>query len=315
MTTFPTANPFVPNTGIKDIFIEDGVSVNAKNEKEALAVVEQLRKHFDAFYDPTTETLADSIGIVVFGQTQMKLVQSKIDADKELSSKLGKALANFKDVPEKLYFLTTVESVQGQEISHLVISLTYGRTESGGTSNAFGTLNRSGLGERIFNVAVTRGCKSLTLIHSIRASDITVSSLSYLREYLETVHRLDSSSETPSFVSAERQINNFCNSVKRQLIALGVDADRIVCGYGVTDRSLRVPLAILAPDKRTAELGIFCETPPDGSRFLDSAIRYPRSLMDRGWKLHRIFIHDWYFNRERENAILAEVVEKVITLS
>ena len=314
MTTFPTVAPLADNMGLRDIFVEDGVSVGAKNEKEAEAVLEQLRRHFDIYYDPAHGKLRDSIGIVVFGQNQMKLVQSKINADKELSEKLDKAISNFDDNPEKLFFLTTVEAVQGQEVSHLVISMTYGKNESGGTTNAFGTLNRGGLGERVFNVAVTRACKSLTMIHTARPEDITSPQIKYIHDYLLTLHRLAADKDRPTFVSDESRVNAFCQSVKDAVIKLGVDERRVIVGYGVTERSLRVPVVITSPDGMCAELGIFCEMPTERERFLDNTVRYPETMKNRGWRLHNMYIHDWFFNRDREIRLLEDAIRKNVSL-
>ena len=310
MTTFPTVAPLADNMGLRDIYIDNGVSTGAKNEQEADEVMKQLRRHFDLYYDPASGKLKDSVGIVVFGQNQMKLVQSKINADKELSGKLDRAISNFDGNPEKLFFITTVEAVQGQEVSHLIVSLTYGRNESGGTTNAFGTLNRGGLGERVFNVAVTRACKSLTMIHSIKAEEITSPQIQYIHDYLVIVRRLATDNGAPTFVSDESRTNAFTESVKRAIIKMGIDERRIIVGYGVTERSLRVPIVITSSDGRCAELGIFCEMPTEAGRFLDNTVRYPGTMERRGWKLHPIYIHDWFFNRDRELRLLEDSIRQ-----
>ena len=51
----------------------------------------------------------------------------------------------------------------------------------------FGQLNQGKLGRCIFNVAVTRAQSLVTVVHSVRAAEITGDSVSYIRDYLYTV--------------------------------------------------------------------------------------------------------------------------------
>ena len=115
-----------------------------------------IREHFAKYYDEKTGVLAESFGVVAFGEKQTERIKGLVAADKELYEKMNRALDKFDDVPEKLIFFKTIETVQGQETAHLFLSLTYGRTPEGKATNAFGQLNRDKLGKCIFNVAVTR---------------------------------------------------------------------------------------------------------------------------------------------------------------
>ena len=85
-------------------------------------------------------------------------------------------------------------------------------------------------------------------------------------------------------------------------------------GYGVTKGSVRIPIAVLSPDFRTAQLGIWCETPTKNNYdYLDYNMRYYNILKDRGWKLYRVFAHEWVNNAEAEKDNLAEVINKYVT--
>ncbi len=319
MTTFPTANPGQDGRGLVDVFV-DGGHVDSVNIVEARKVVELIEQHFDTYFDEEAKMLRESLGIVVFGQKQLECITKLIDRS-PVREKIKLARTNTRENPDKTYFITAVDAVQGQEIEHLIISLTYCKREADGkVKQSFGMLNRTDngerLGERIFNVAVTRAIKSLTFVHSVHSHEIVKPTLAHLREYLEMLESLGSRDEEtqPKFVSNKDKVDEFALSVKRAITELIADEDRIVYGYGVTEKSLRIPIVILNKDKTHADLGIFCETDiADGERYTDTWVNYPETLEARGWKLHRMYIHDWYFNREAELKALKNAIQAFIT--
>ncbi|MBQ8839789.1 MAG: DUF4011 domain-containing protein [Clostridia bacterium] len=317
MTTFPTANPEKDGKGLVDVFV-DGGHAGGVNMVEANKVVELIEKHFDEYYDEDAKMLRESLGVVVFGQKQLACIDKLLDKS-PVRSKINLARANTKENPDKTYFITAVDGVQGQEIEHLIISLTYCKRDAHGVvKQSFGMLNRVGngerLGERIFNVAVTRAIKSLSFVHSVHSYEITKPSLSHLREYLEMLEALGNKNEdtAPKFVSNMDKVDQFALSVQAEISKLISDKERIVYGYGVTEKSLRIPIAILSKDKTHASLAIFCETDiTDGDRYVDSWVNYPETMEGRGWKLHRMYIHDWYFNHEAELKALKNAISSV----
>lgn len=315
MRTFPAPEPArkaekgVAGLGIKDVYVENGVVCAGKNIAEADKVVEELKAHFDNYYDEKTHTLSMSVGVVAFGEAQCSLIESKVQADTALQQKIRNALEKFDDLPEKLIFFKTIETVQGQETGHLILSLTHGRRESGLYMH-FGQLNQGKLGRCIFNVAVTRAKNMVTVIHSVRAADITAENVSYIKEYLETAARF-SQDEGGQFVCGKAE-NAFIESVKNFVIASGIAPERVVINYGVTEGSVRIPVAVLDKSLTRAQLCIWCEKPAGGYDFLDFNVRYPASLVSRGWKLHRIFIHDWADNAENEKRALLKALNELL---
>ena len=315
MKTFPAPEPArkadigVAGLGIKDVYVENGVVCAGKNVAEADRVVEELKEHFRNYYDEKTHVLSMSVGVVAFGEAQCSLIESKVAADTALSKKIKTAIEKFDDLPEKLVFFKTIETVQGQETGHLILSLTHGRRESGLHMN-FGQLNQGKLGRCIFNVAVTRAQSMVTVIHSVRAAFVTAENVSYIREYLETAARF-SQDEGGQFVCGAAE-NAFIESVKNFVIENGIAEERVVINYGVTEGSVRIPVAVLDKTLTRAQLGIWCEKPAGGCDFLDFNMRYPSSLNVRGWKLHRIFIHDWVDNRENEKLTLLKALKEIM---
>ena len=86
------------------------------------------------------------------------------------------------------FFVKNLENVQGDERDHMILSVGYGPDRLGRVYNRFGPINQEG-GERRLNVAVTRSKLRLTVIHSMKPTDITSPSQGarLLRRFLEFV--------------------------------------------------------------------------------------------------------------------------------
>ncbi|MDE7301422.1 MAG: hypothetical protein K2N47_04550, partial [Clostridia bacterium] len=175
----------------------------------------------------------------------------------------------------------------------------------------FGQLNQGKLGRCIFNVAVTRAQYMVTIVHSVRANEITGDNVSYIKDYLETVERFNSVGRD-QFV-CEDAGQGFISSVADFIESKGIPRDRIVTGYGVTDGSVRIPVAILSKDLSRAIMGVWCER-ETGNKYdyLDYNMRYSRSLEACGWKLHRVSIHDWVDNKQNEQRELETALDKIL---
>lgn len=311
MRTFPAPVPRKTGLGFTDVYVPEGRCEKGVNMAEAEKAVALLKEHFERYYDEADGTLAESVGVVAFGEEQTECIRKLVRADRELRAKIDRALSNFKDVPEKLIFFKTIETVQGQETAQLILSLTYGKTAEGKTVNSFGQLNRDKLGKCIFNVAVTRAQCGVAVIHSVRAEEITGESVSYIREYLELAARFAEDGRS-QFVSEEPPAG-FIKSVADFIASQGIARERIACDYGVTEGSVRIPVAVLSQDLKEAQLGVWCEKPTGNKyNYLDYNMRYADSLKERGWNLYRIYAHDWADNAEAERDALAAALKKYV---
>lgn len=306
MVTFPSVLPRGESLGLFDVFVDGAVSYGGENPKEAAEVVRAVRRHFERFYDEKKHSLSRSVGIVTFGTKQRELVLKKLAEDRELFQKIRLA-EDSAEVPEKVFFVRTIETVQGQETDCLILSVTYGRDKNGKTNENFGQLNGK-LGERIFNVAVTRAKYSVTLIHSIRPSEISAEGILYLKKYMEEVERFDADEAGKQFLSGGKP-DAFRTSVKDALIKAGISEDRIVFDYGVTENSVKIPIAVLSEDQTRADFGVWLETEPFPD-YLDGIVRYPEILRSRGWALYEIFAFDWIRNYEAERKKLIAFAKK-----
>ena len=102
-------------------------------------------------------------------------------------------------------------------------------------------------------------------------------------------------------------------SVAEFVVSCGVARERVVCNYGVTDGSVRMPVAVLSEDLSRAELGIWCELPVGKKyNYLDYNMRYVETFERCGWKLHRVYAHDWADNAQAEREALAAALAKYV---
>ncbi len=313
MRTFPAAEPFKDGLGFEDVLTSDGCCDGGVNEVEAKKVVEKLEEHFKKYYDSSEGKLTKPVGVVAFGEAQLSYITRLVEENAALTEKIRTATSNFDDLPDKLVFFRTIESVQGQETDTLILSLTYGRDKNGNIKLAFGELNRDLLGKNIFNVAVTRAKSKICVIHSVTASEISENPrISFIKDYLLLVEQFSKDGKSQFVQSVPDYGKYFTADVIDFLVENGIAEERIVQNYGVTDGSVKIPIAVLSKDLNRAELGIWCEYPVlKKYDYLDYNVRYFRSLADRGWNLHRIFIHEWLDNGKFEKAELLKAIKDI----
>ncbi len=315
MRTFPATVPWSDDLGFTDILTENGYCEDGVNPVEAETAVAQLQAHFDKYYDEKTCKLSMSAGVVTFGEAQLKHVKTLVANNAALRRKIEDAYAHFDDVPDKLVFFRTIESVQGQEIDHLILSVTYGKDKNGNVKLAFGELNRDATGKNIFNVAVTRAKCKITVIHSVTAAQLMGNPrIAFIMDYLSVAQRYSEKGRSQFESHDPPKGGSFVKSVADYIESLGIARERIVINYGVTEGSVRIPIAILSKGMDRAEFGIWCEYPVMKKyNFYDYNVRYVTSLIGRGWVFHKVYAHDWFDNAEAEKTALKAAITKHVT--
>ncbi|MEO0586952.1 MAG: AAA domain-containing protein [Planctomycetota bacterium] len=111
-----------------------------------------------------------SIGVACFSLTQRDTVLDALAARAEADTAFGRRLAaarqRWGEGSFEGLFVKNLESVQGDERDHIVISTTYGPNAEGKFYRRFGPLGRAGGGRRL-NVLVTRARERVHLVTSI----------------------------------------------------------------------------------------------------------------------------------------------------
>ena len=113
--------------------------------------------------------------------------------------------------------------------------------------------------------------------------------------------------------TAREPDNAFIRAVGEEIVACGVSRERVVYGYGGTKGSVRIPIVVMSEDGRRAALGVFCETAHRaGEDYYDCNEGRVNSLISRGWKIIRVYAHDFSDNGRATRERIAKAVERFI---
>ena len=216
----------------------------------------------------------------------------------------------FAEDRDERFFVKNLENVQGDERDHIVLSIGYGPTVgSNAVPNRFGPINSDG-GQRRLNVAVTRARRSMTVVHSLRPTDIvsTTPGAQLLRRYLEYAQDPVRAFEREIILTQDAEPESpFEEAVRRALEARGhqVDSQVGVSGY-------RIDLGIRSPDGATYDLGVEC----DGYTYHATPAARDRDWLRQqvleglGWCIHRVWSTAWVRNPEAEIARIEEALDR-----
>ena len=301
LLVFPAPEPAASAFGIRDIYLPDAryEPHAARNRGEAERTVDEV---FNLMLTVPDE---ESIGVVALNRKQADCVRDLIDRRRLDEPVLDERFAEDRIEP---FFVKNLENVQGDERDHVILSIGYGPTVgSGRVPNRFGPINREG-GERRLNVSVTRARKSMTVVHSLRPTDIRSEQEGprLLRRYLEYAAdpirafesevTLDSAAETES---------PFEQAVLQALVNRGYRVDRQVGVFGY-----RIDLAVLSEDGSAYDLGIEC----DGARYHNTPAARDRDWLRQsvleglGWTIHRVWSTAWIRNPEGELTAIEKAI-------
>ena len=298
LLTFPGPTP--GDVGVQDVYLPGAIydaGGSRTNRGEAERVTEIVFDMMES--QPPDET----IGVVALSRPQADLIENFIDERRLWNRHLDQRFNE--DLPER-FFVKNLENVQGDERDHMILSIGYGPTASGAVPNRFGPINQEG-GERRLNVAVTRARKSMTVVHSLKAEDITSRSAGarQLRRYLEYVRNPDQALDAEVTGTGEPE-SPFEEAVREVLRSRGhlVESQVGVSGY-------RIDLAIRSEDGNRFDLGIEC----DGATYHSSPAARDRDwqrqriLEGLGWRIHRVWSTAWIRSPDKEIDEIEQALE------
>ena len=300
LLTFPSPGHRNGWLGMNDVYVQDGVFENRVNRVEAEKVADMVVEHM------RTRPVGESVGVVAMSRSQADLISQLIDERRLDERDLDARFAE--DVAEP-FFVKNLENVQGDERDHMILCVGYGPDPLGRTYNRFGPINAEG-GQRRLNVAITRAKLRLSVVHSIKASDITASSQGarLLRRFLEYAANPDTSIHGEATIDAGAEYESpFEASVGRALIERGYRVEKQVGAA-----RYRVDLAIMANDGAGIDLGIEC----DGAAYHSSPAARDRDWLRQrvleglGWRIHRVWSTSWVRNPENEIDAIEAALEE-----
>lgn len=271
------------------------------NRLEGEAVVRAVAKHARTMPDQT-------LGIVTFSVAQKNTITELL----ELERRKDKTLDDFlREGGAEDVFVKNIENVQGDERDVICISVGYGPTQPGGRmiGASFGPVNLEG-GERRLNVLFTRARLRCEVFASFDPGELDVSRSSregprVLKRFLEFAKTRQIVEHFPTGDDAE---SPFEEDVADTIRSFGFLADPQVGSIG-----FRIDIGVRHPDRPGSYiLAVEC----DGATYHSALWARERDrlrqgvLENLGWRFHRIWSTDWFYNRAREVVRLRDALER-----
>ncbi|MEO5361637.1 MAG: AAA domain-containing protein [Nitrospirota bacterium] len=274
------------------------------NMKEADEVVKLIQLHVREFP-------GKSLGVVTMNISQMELIDEQLQF---FQSDDVKAFC----ADDTKFFLRNLETVQGDEMDRIILSLTYGRNTSGKFNAAvLGPLTKNG-GERRLNVALTRSRSGMTIVSSLKASDLEESGAQSkgFQCLKELLIELETTGQTRDYGIGNKRFERHNDGVSNIVYCESLFEEHVVdflenkgyeleCQYGVG--KYRIDIVVKESGKNI--LAIEC----DGKAYhssLNARTRdraRQRTLEAKGFRFHRVWSTNWwnYEPQEKEGIIAA----------
>jgi hypothetical protein len=286
--------------------IYGGATGQHTNEIEADEIIKLIESHVREFP-------RQSLGVVTMNIPQMELIDEKLQFFE------SDAVRTF-CADESKFFLRNLETVQGDEMDRIILSLTYGKNATGQFSaSVLGPLTKSG-GERRLNVAITRSRSGMIIVSSLKAADLEASGaqsrgfkcLKALLTDLENTEQVRNYGITSKrFERRQDGVSDvvYCDSPFEEQVVefLENEGYEIECQYGAG----KFRLDIVVKEKGRNLLAIEC----DGAAYHSSLVARTRDrarqriLEKMGhWRFHRVWSTNWWFFEQQEKeAIIAAI--------
>lgn len=275
------------------------------NPVEAEEVIKLIEFHI-------RECPEKSLGVVTMNIPQMELIDGQLQF---FQSEAVRAFC----ADESKFFLRNLETVQGDEMDRIILSLTYGKNVSGKfNASVLGPLTKSG-GDRRLNVAITRSRNGMTVVSSLKAADLETSGaqskgfqcLKALLIDLETTQQsCNFGIGGERFKRRRDGISNvvYCDSPFEEQVVefLENEGYEIECQYGAGN----FRLDIVVKERGKNLLAIEC----DGAGYHSSLVARTRDrarqriLEKKGWRFHRVWSTNWWFFEQQEKEAIVVAI-------
>lgn len=306
LVTFPSARD---HEAIRHILVPHDPSIGGQEEsasREVEEVVRQVLLHAE-------KRPRESLGVITMGIRHANRVQAALD--RALDDRPD--LADFFSLDrEERFFVKNLETVQGDERDAIILSIGYGKSANGDLPHRFGPLTQD-VGYRRLNVAITRAKRRMCVISSFAHDEIDLDrsgsrGVQLLKAYLE--YAASGGRRLPEGERAgEVPLNSFEADVRDSLEARGI---RTRPQFGAS--RYRIDLVAMHPGKPGRPvLAIEC----DGASYHSNATARDRDRLRQahlhrlGWRFHRIWSTDWFYNREPETERALAAYQEAVRLA
>ncbi|HWD41720.1 MAG TPA: DUF4011 domain-containing protein [Fimbriimonas sp.] len=282
--------------------VYEGGSKNRVNRMEATLVADRVLNHLKSFP-------GDSLLVAAMNKPQADLIYDEVAKRERANPEL---FAAFRERhPNEPLEIKNLETVQGDERDVVLVSITYGRDSGGVIRQQFGPILQDG-GERRLNVLFTRARKRCEVFSNMSADDIRAEEgrpgVRALKRYLRFAESGFLSDSAPTGLLEESPFEEEVGDALRD------NGYEVHCQVG--SEGFRIDLAVVDPSRPGRYvLGIEC----DGATYHSARSARDRDklrqmvLENRGWRMHRIWSHDWWQDRDGETERLIQAVGEAIT--
>lgn len=240
----------------------------------------------------------ESLGVIAMGIKHARRIDETLQAERLSRPELDEFFAENRT---ESFFVKNLERVQGDERDAIILSVGYGPDRSGKMVYRFGPILLDG-GERRLNVAVTRAKNRVTVVSSFKHVDLDPQRLrsagaKLLGRYIQYAESGGTNLGREGAVE-DAEINDFEADIAEALANEGFD---LIPQYGVS--SYRIDFAVRHPhEPGRFVLAVEC----DGATYHGSPTARDRDRLRQqhlealGWRFHRIWSTDWFYNRSEE---------------
>lgn len=292
----PAPSDATDDLGLTLIPVTKGWAIKGVNDVEARRVAEAAVRHLKTRPDR-------SLGVVAMNINQAERISEWIGKLSSQDTEAERVIDRGEDDAHRIepFFVKNLENVQGDERDVIMISMTYGPREAGGSvPGFFGPINKEG-GHRRLNVLFSRAKHQMVVFSSMRADDVKVGPES--PEGARAMQAFLRFAETKVLPSGERLTGRAPDSPFEESVTAMLERE----GYAVEPQygveGFRIDIAVCDPDAPGAYLlGIEC----DGVAYHSSLSARDRDrlrqevLETAGWKIERIWSTDWFRDPARE---------------
>lgn len=270
----------------------------------------------DLVFEHAQARPSESLGVIAMGVKHADRIRERYRQRLASDPKLGAHLREFfNESLEEHFFVKNLERVQGDERDAIILSVGYGKNARGDLPYRFGALLTDG-GARRLNVAVTRAKIRATLVASFSYLDMDpersdAEGVKLLRQYLQYV---ESDGRNLGDIILERPaLNPFEIDVRDTLMREGV---KLTAQYGSS--GYWIDFAVHHPTQPGKYvLAIEC----DGATYHSSESARDRDRLRQeqleriGWRFHRIWSSEWFYNKQAAVAKVMAAYRDAITRS
>jgi very-short-patch-repair endonuclease len=303
LVTFPSAHG---HEAIRHILVPQDSALGGQEESASREVDEVVRRVLEHAATRPDE----SLGVITMGIKHANRIQAALDRALEGRSDVSEFFSLDRD---ERFFVKNLETVQGDERDGIILSIGYGKAVDGDLPHRFGPLTQE-VGYRRLNVAITRAKRRMCVISSFSHHEIDLSrsgsrGVQLLKAYLEYA------------ASGGERLMEVEQAGDVGLNPFEADIRDVLERHSITTRPqfgasrYRIDIVAMHPKKKGRPvLAIEC----DGAAYHTGATARDRDrlrqahLQKLGWRFHRIWSTDWFYNREDEiQRVVAAYAEAV----